>query len=170
MYTSCLIGISIQMSTGANTDIWGQIRIFALRANNQHWLSAISLTWNGIISSNVYVVSNRNFHSNVNVLGRFCKQFLTSLYRSTLFGIFLKPDSKQKYLKYDLMHIFMHHLSLYFDSKVYNLWDHCADTGSWIRGQIRIFASPVGQIFIFVIYQFKDLFCNIKVNAWKRSM
>ena len=26
-----------------------------------------SLTWNGIISSNVYIVSNRNFHSNVNV-------------------------------------------------------------------------------------------------------
>ena len=34
------------------------------------------------------------------------------------------------------MHIFMHHLSLYFDSKVNNLWDHCADTGSWIQGQI----------------------------------
>jgi hypothetical protein len=34
-------------------------------------------------------VLNRNFHSNVNVLGRFYKQFLTSLYRSTLFGIFL---------------------------------------------------------------------------------
>ena len=41
---------------------------------------------------------NRNFHSNVNVLGIFYKQFLTSLYRSTLFGIFFKPDSKQKYL------------------------------------------------------------------------
>ena len=37
------------------------------------------------------------------------------------------------------MHIFMHHLSLYFDSKVYNLWDHCADIGSWIRGQIRTY-------------------------------
>jgi hypothetical protein len=42
---------------------------------------------------------NRNFHSNVNVLGRFYKQFLTSVYRSTLFGIFFKPDSKQKYLQ-----------------------------------------------------------------------
>jgi hypothetical protein len=52
-----------------------------------------------IISSNVYVVFNRNFHSNVNVLCRFYKHFLTSLYRSTLFDIFLKPDSKQKYLQ-----------------------------------------------------------------------
>ena len=32
-------------------------------------------------------------------VGRYCKQFLTSLYRSTLFGIFLKPDSKQTYLQ-----------------------------------------------------------------------
>jgi hypothetical protein len=38
----------------------------------------------GLISSNIYVVLNRNFHSNVNVLGIFYKQFLTSLYRSTL--------------------------------------------------------------------------------------
>ena len=45
---------------------------------------------------------NRNFHSNVNILGRFYKQFLTSLYRSTLFGIFFKPDSKQKYLQVEL--------------------------------------------------------------------
>jgi hypothetical protein len=35
----------------------------------------------------------------VNVLGKFYKQFLTSLYISTLFGIFLKPDSKQKYVQ-----------------------------------------------------------------------
>jgi hypothetical protein len=32
-------------------------------------------------------------------LCRFYKQFLTSLYRSALFGIFFKPDSKQKYLQ-----------------------------------------------------------------------
>jgi hypothetical protein len=44
-------------------------------------------------------VLNRNFHSNVNVLGRFYKQFLTLLHRSTLFGIFLKPDWKKKYLQ-----------------------------------------------------------------------
>ena len=37
---------------------------------------------------------NRNFHSNVKGLGRFYKHFLTSLYISTLFDIFLKPDSK----------------------------------------------------------------------------
>jgi hypothetical protein len=53
--------------------------------------------FNGIISSNIYVVLNRKFHSNVNVLGRFCKHILTSLYRLTLLDIFLKPDSKQKY-------------------------------------------------------------------------
>jgi hypothetical protein len=35
-----------------------------------------------IISSNVYVVLNRNFHSNVNVLGRFHKHVLTSLYKT----------------------------------------------------------------------------------------
>ena len=45
------------------------------------------------------VVLNKNFHSNVNVLGRCYKQFLTSLFRATLFGIFLKPESKQKYLQ-----------------------------------------------------------------------
>jgi hypothetical protein len=50
----------------------------------------------------IYVVLNRNFHSNVNVLGRFYEQFLTSLYRSTLFGIFLKPDSKQKICKLEV--------------------------------------------------------------------
>jgi hypothetical protein len=76
---------------------------------------------NGIISSNIYVVLNTNFHSNVNVLGRFYQQFLTSLYRSTLFGIFLKPDSKQK---------------------VNSLKD--------------LFSQ---------FCQFKDIFCNIKVNA-----
>ena len=37
--------------------------------------------------------------TNVNVLGIFYKYFLTSQYRSILFGIFLKPDSKQKYLQ-----------------------------------------------------------------------
>ena len=46
------------------------------------------------------------------------------------------------WLKYDYMHIFVHHLCapsflvLWYN---YNLWDHCADTRSWIRGQIRIF-------------------------------
>jgi hypothetical protein len=49
-------------------------------------------------------------------------------------------------LKYDLMHIFMHHISLYFDSKVYNLWDHSADTGSWIRGQIRTYEGKYGYV------------------------
>jgi hypothetical protein len=33
------------------------------------------------------------------VLGKFYKHFLSSVYRSTLFGIFLKPDSKQTYLQ-----------------------------------------------------------------------
>ena len=57
-------------------------------------------------------------------------------------------------MKYDLRHIFMHHLSLYFDSKVYNLWDHCADTGSWIRGKIRTYEGITdiwGQIRIFAL-------------------
>ena len=45
------------------------------------------------------VVLNKNFHSNVNVLGRCYKQFLTSLFRATLFDIFLKPESKQKCLQ-----------------------------------------------------------------------
>jgi len=47
-----------------------------------------------MISSNVYVVLNRNFYSNVIVLGRFYKHFLASL-----FDIFLKPDSNQNYLQ-----------------------------------------------------------------------
>ena len=38
-----------------------------------YW-NKVKITWNGIISSYVYVVLNRNFHSNVNVLGRFYKQ------------------------------------------------------------------------------------------------
>jgi hypothetical protein len=76
---------------------------------------------NGIISSNIYVVLNRNFHSNVNVLGRFYKQFLTSLYRSTLFGIFLKPDSKQKYLQVEhriyVRNLFVHRSFLQYKSQ-----------------------------------------------------
>jgi hypothetical protein len=39
------------------------------------------------------------------------KQFLTSLYRSTLFGIFLKPDSKKKYLQVEQS---QHSLRIYF--------------------------------------------------------
>ena len=59
----------------------------------------IEITWNETIRSNVYVALKKNFHSNVNVLGRFYKYFLTSLYRLTLFDIFFKPVSKQKYLQ-----------------------------------------------------------------------
>ena len=44
---------------------------------------------------------NKNFHSNVDVLGRFYKHFLTTLYRSTFFDIFLKPDTKKKYLQFE---------------------------------------------------------------------
>jgi hypothetical protein len=65
--------------------------------NKINTLQHIGIKFN--LKRNVYVVSNRNFHSNVNVLGRFYKQSLTSLYRSTLFGIFLNPDSKQKFLQ-----------------------------------------------------------------------
>jgi hypothetical protein len=117
-------------------------------------------------------VLNRNFHSNVNVLGRFYKQFLMSLYRSTLFGIFLKPDiwmeipiqhdvyiwanySVSSYLKfipicwnvliwlkYDFMHIFMHHLCnmLIFACPI------IANSQCWLfalranTGQISVFA------------------------------
>ena len=85
---------------------------------------SIKLTHRKIISSNVYVVLNRNFHSNVNVLGRFYKHSLTSLYRSTLFDIFLKPYSNK---------------------------------GNSLKD------------FFFAICQFKDLFCNIKDNAWKKD-
>ena len=52
-----------------------------------------------MIGSNVYIVLNRNFNSNVNVLGRFYKHFPMPLYRSTLFDMFLKPVSKQNYLQ-----------------------------------------------------------------------
>jgi hypothetical protein len=45
--------------------------------------------WGQITNTDLY------FHWNVNVLGRFYKHFLTSLYRSTLFDIFLKPDSNE---------------------------------------------------------------------------
>jgi hypothetical protein len=41
------------------------------------------------------------------------------------------------------MHIFMHHLSLYFN---YNLRENCADTGSCIRGQIRIYEGKFGYL------------------------
>jgi hypothetical protein len=40
------------------------------------------------------------------------------------------------WLKYDLLNIFMHPFPC---TLTYTLWDHCADTGSWIRGKIRIF-------------------------------
>jgi hypothetical protein len=40
------------------------------------------------------------------------------------------------WLKYDLLNIFTH---LFPCTLTYTLWDHCADTGSWIRGKIRIF-------------------------------
>jgi hypothetical protein len=83
--------------------------------------------------SSLYIVLNRNFHSNVNVLGRFYKQFITSLYRSTLVGIFLKPDSKQKYLQ--------------VEKKDNSLKD--------------LFSEFVSS---------KIFFCNIKVNAGKKSM
>ena len=47
------------------------------------------------------VVLNRNFHSNVNVLGRFYKQFLTSLYRSTLLRIYFRNLSVHRsFLQY----------------------------------------------------------------------
>jgi hypothetical protein len=57
-------------------------------------------------------VLNRNFHSNVNVLGRFYKQFLTSLYRSTLFGIFLKPKIFTSWTKATLLRIYFRNLSV----------------------------------------------------------
>ena len=63
----------------------------------------------------VYVVLNRNFHSNVNVLGRFHKQFLTLLYRSTLFDIFLKPLEAKifaSWTKATLLRIYFRNLSV----------------------------------------------------------
>jgi DNA-binding XRE family transcriptional regulator len=62
------------------------------------------IPWHAIFETSaqiqeVYFRLNRNIHSNVNVLGRFYKHFLTSLYGSTLFDIVLKPVSKQKYLQ-----------------------------------------------------------------------
>ena len=64
---------------------------------NTYW-NKFNLKRNNQLKCIRRVEQDRNFHSNVNVLGRFYKQSLTSLYRSTLFGIFFKPDSKQKYL------------------------------------------------------------------------
>jgi hypothetical protein len=72
------------------------------------------------------------------------------------------------WLKYDFMHIFMHHLSLYFDSKVYNLWDHCADTGSWIRGQIRTYDGKYGYACrIWISIQMSTSWVDI-ANSFKR--
>ena len=69
---------------------------------------------------------NTNFHSNVIVLGRFYKQFLTSLYISTFFLISF--------------------CIIFCCTWTYNLWDHCADTRSWIRGQIRIYEGKYGYL------------------------
>jgi hypothetical protein len=57
------------------------------------------ILWNEEKRMIMKILLNRNCHSNVNVLSRFYKHFLTSLCRSTLFDIFLKSDSKQKYLQ-----------------------------------------------------------------------
>ena len=40
------------------------------------------------------------------------------------------------WLNYDLMHLSL--CTIFPCTLTYNLWDHCADTGSWIRGRIRI--------------------------------
>ena len=56
------------------------------------------MTWNGIISSNLYVVLNRNSHSNVNVLGIFYQHILTSLYRR-LMSFWNQTRNKQKYVQ-----------------------------------------------------------------------
>jgi hypothetical protein len=45
-------------------------------------------------------------------LGRFYKQFLTSLYRSTLFGIFLKPKIFTSWTKATLLRIYFRNLSV----------------------------------------------------------
>ena len=59
-----------------------------------------------MISPSVYVELNRNFHSNVNVLGRFNKHFLASLYRSTLFDIFLN-QTRNKNIFIDMYKLYL---------------------------------------------------------------
>jgi hypothetical protein len=95
--------VSNALCERGNTQEWGIIRDYCMTFS----ISAHVLDRDSHIKSDreagalIWVEGwyNRNFHLNVNVLGRFYKQFLTSLYRSTLLGIFLKPDSKQKYLQ-----------------------------------------------------------------------
>jgi hypothetical protein len=50
-----------------------------------------------------YVFFNRNFHSNINVLGRFYKHFLTSLY---------KTRNKKSWTKATLLRIYFRNLSV----------------------------------------------------------
>jgi hypothetical protein len=69
-------------------------------------------------TKNVYIVLNSNLHSNVNILGRFYKHFLTSLYRSTLFDIFLKPDSKQQYFQIEQSNSLKDLFLLFVSSKI----------------------------------------------------
>jgi hypothetical protein len=70
------------------------------------------------ISLSIFLHSlcNTNHNSNVNVLSRFYKQFLTSLYRLTLFGIFFKQDSETKlfaiWTKATLLRIYFRNLSV----------------------------------------------------------
>ena len=53
----------------------------------------------------MYVVLNRNFHSNVNVLGRFCKHFQTSLYK-------LETQIVGSWTKVTLLRIYFRNLSV----------------------------------------------------------
>jgi hypothetical protein len=99
---------------------------------------------------------NRNFHSNVNILGRFYKQFLTSLYRSTLFDIFLKPDSKQKYLQVEQRQLSSGLLALVLARKSHIKPDSEAGVLIWVEGwyhgrygkfHVIIFLSHTGIYF-----------------------
>jgi hypothetical protein len=93
----------------ANTDLWGQII-------------------NEISQSLVYI--SQTF-SNVIVWYLFVTRLETTLFASyakaTLFRIYFRNLSVQRsFLQYKT-------------SSFLVLWDHCTDTGSWIRGKIRIY-------------------------------
>jgi hypothetical protein len=63
---------------------------------------------------------------------------LSQLFRFKLFKLYSIFWNVLMWLKYDFMHIFIHHLSLYL---TYNVSHICADTWRWMCGPIWIFDS-----------------------------
>jgi len=59
--------------------------------------------------------------------------------------------------------IIMHHLSKC--TLTYNLWDHCADTGSWIRRQMRTYEGKYGYLPIFSLMA-NNQHCLTAIYYW----